>query len=96
MNGSGRGFVLAGCVLTLLVLTNSRTVAAPACFTASKQYWIRPAHGGSRSADGWSVKADSFALCVRRQEAAEKSLRMRYPDSRYALTPSATIGCHAC
>jgi hypothetical protein len=96
MSRSSFGFVLAGCVLTLLALTNSRTVAAPVCFTASKQYWISPARGGDRSADGWSVKADSFALCVRRQEAAEKSLRMRYPDGRYVLTPAATIGCHAC
>jgi hypothetical protein len=96
MGGSTRLLALAGCAITLLVFAHSRIVAAPACFTASRQYRIRPAHGGSRGADGWKVTAGSFALCVRRQEAAEKALRLRYPGDRYALTPAATIGCHAC
>jgi hypothetical protein len=77
-------------------LTNSRASAETACFTAAKQYRIHPAHGGRDLVDGWKVTGQAFNLCVRRQEAAEKSLRQRYPDSSYALTPASTIGCHQC
>ncbi len=96
MTKSGRGFVLAVCAVALFAVTNSRAIAETACFTAAKQYRIHPAHGGRELQDGWSVTAGAFNLCVRREEAAEKTLHRRYPDGVYALTPASTIGCHQC
>ena len=96
MTKSGRSLVFAVGAAALFALTNSRADAETACFTAAKQYRIQPAHGGRELQDGWSVTAGAFNLCVRREEAAEKTLRRRYPDGAYALTPASTIGCHQC
>ena len=69
--------------------------AAEACFGASKTYRIHPLRGGADRKDGWSIQGEAFAQCVHRAEAADKSLRDRYPDTLYALSLTATIGCHS-
>jgi hypothetical protein len=91
-----RRLALAGLAVALVLLTNSRGQAEPACFTASKQYRIHPTPGGRDLQDGWTVRGGAFNLCVRREEMAEKSLHRRYPESGYRLTPVSTIGCHQC
>jgi len=87
-------------ILIFLAATFSALCAGPAlsadaCFTAFKTYQIHPLHGGPDRNDGWTVRGDGFAQCVHRAEAAEKSLQTRYPDVLYALSLSATAGCHA-
>jgi hypothetical protein len=69
--------------------------ATTVCFASSKTYQIHPVRGGADIKDGWFVKGDAFAQCVHRAEAADKSLHAHYPDSVYALSPTATIGCHS-
>ena len=69
--------------------------AQSACFAASKTYRIHPLNGGGEKKDSWVVQGDAFAQCVRRAEAADKTLHARYPDTVYNLSLAATIGCHS-
>jgi hypothetical protein len=80
-----------GAVLTAGIPARATT----ACFASSKTYRIHPVRGGADIKDGWTVKGDAFAQCVHRAEAADKALHARYPDNVYALSPTATIGCHS-
>jgi hypothetical protein len=88
------GLAIAGIFGTTLTM-GIPARAATICFASSKTYQIHPVRGGADIKDGWSVQADAFAQCVHRAEAADKSLHARYPDSVYALSPAATIGCHS-
>ena len=87
--------VIALYALGLAALTVSNAAADTACFTSSRNYRIHPLHGGSETRDGWTVRGDQFGQCVRRAEAADKSLHARYPDTIYALSLASTIGCHS-
>lgn len=86
------------CLIVIMVaLFGARLAqAAPAvCFSASKVYRVHPAGGGPDVQESWHVTGDAFAQCVRREEAAEKLLRDKYPAAAYTLFPTATIGCHS-
>ena len=87
-------FLVLYAVFLGLLSTNS-AISADACYTASKTYQIRPLHGGGDKRDGWTVEGNAFAQCVHRAEAADKALRTRYPETHYALSLAATIGCHS-
>jgi hypothetical protein len=89
-----RRMVLA-CALAFAFLPSLPANAAGECFMSSKIYRIHPLHGGGDVRDGWTVKADAFNQCVHRAEAADKTLRGRYPDTVYELSLAATIGCHS-
>lgn len=80
--------------VSIAVLGNFPARADTACFASSKSYRIHPLRSGSDSRDGWTVKGDAFNECVHRAETADKSLHAKYPDSVYALSLVATIGCH--
>lgn len=80
----------------ILVAANLPASAAGACFASAKVYRIHPLRGGADLKDGWSVRGDAFNQCVRKAEAADKSLRTRYPETIYALSLASTIGCHGC
>ncbi len=85
------------CLVVSLVLPVSLPVRAGTnCFAAAKIYQVHPLRGGPDAKDGWSVRGDAFSQCVRRSEAADKTLRARYPETIYALSLASTIGCHAC
>jgi hypothetical protein len=88
------GRMLAVCVSLLGVLVNLPAQAGTTCFASSKSYQIHPLHSGSDIRDGWTVVGDAFNECVHRAERADKSLHAKYPDSVYALSLVATIGCH--
>jgi hypothetical protein len=83
-------------VIFLIAAAAIPAQAANACFAAAKVYQIHPVHGGADIKNGWSVRGDAFNQCVRKAEAADKSLRARYPETVYALSLASTIGCHAC
>jgi hypothetical protein len=68
---------------------------AQSCFASSKTYRVVRLQGGGETHDGWAVQGGDFAQCVHRGEAAEKTLRGRYPETLYELLPAATIGCHS-
>jgi hypothetical protein len=82
-------------VAGIAMLANLPAQAAATCFMSSKTYQIHPLHGGADSRDGWTVKGDAFNQCVHRAEAADRSLRAHYPDTVYALSLAATVGCHS-
>ncbi len=88
------GRMLAVCMSLLGAVVNFPAEASTTCFASSKSYQIHPLHSGSDLRDGWSVKGDAFNACVHRAEAADKSLRAKYPESIYALSLAATVGCH--
>jgi hypothetical protein len=79
----------------LSLLCAGPALSADACFAASKTYQIHALHGGPDRKDGWAIHGDDFAQCVHRAEAADKSLHDHYPDAMFALSLSATVGCHA-
>ena len=93
MTKSGR--MVAVCVSLVGVLVNFPAQAGATCFASSKSYRIHPLRNGSDIRDGWTVKSDAFSECVHRAETADKSLHAKYPDSVYALSLMATIGCHS-
>ena len=95
MNKVERHRTVLGCIIGLAFLASLPANAAAECFTSSKVYRVHPVHGGTDIKDGWSVKADAFNQCVHRAEAADKTLRGRYPDTVYELSLAATIGCHS-
>jgi hypothetical protein len=80
--------------VSIAVLGTFPANADTACFASSKSYRIHPLRSGFDSRDGWTVKGDAFNECVHRAETADKSLHAKYPDSVYALSLVATIGCH--
>ena len=88
------GMIFAGCIAGVSALVSFPAHADTACFASSKSYQIHPLRSGADSRDGWAVKGGAFNECVHRGEAADKSLRAKYPDSIYALSLVATIGCH--
>jgi hypothetical protein len=94
MNKNTLGLAFAGCIALVSALVNFPAHADTACFASSKSYQIHPLRSGSDSRDGWTVKGAAFGECVHRGEAADKSLHAKYPDSIYALSLVATIGCH--
>ena len=65
------------------------------CFSSAKTYRIHPLRGGVDRRDGWEVRGGAFNECVHRAEAADKTLRARYPETIYQLSLAATIGCHS-
>jgi hypothetical protein len=83
----GMGFLSIDCA--------ALAAASDTCFAASKTYRIQSVHDGAAIKDGWAVKDAAFPKCVRRAEAAEKRLHAQYPDDRYELVLTATVGCHA-
>lgn len=94
MNNHRLRMVFFGFIVGTTVLGNFPASADTACFAASKSYRIHPLRNGSDGRDGWTVKGGAFNECVHRAEAADKSLRAKYPDGVYALSLVATIGCH--
>ena len=92
MTKSGRMFAVSISLLGALVSFPAE--AGTSCFASSKSYGIHPLRGGPDMRDGWSVKGDAFNSCVHHAEAADKSLRAKYPESVYALSLAATVGCH--
>jgi hypothetical protein len=83
------------CASILGLLLLSAPAFGAECFASSKIYSIHPLHGGAEKRDSWAVQGDSFAQCVHRGEAAEKSFRARYPDAVFQLSLASTIGCHS-
>lgn len=67
------------------------------CFAASKAFTARSIDPAKSVADfpvSWSVSARTFEACVVRSKEADHSLKMKYPDTRYHLVLTTTIGCH--
>ena len=89
------GIFLCGAIVFDLLSSSLGAAAAETCFSASKTYRIHPLQGGADRKDSWSIRGDAFAQCVHRAEAADKTLHGRYPDTLYALSLAATIGCHS-
>ena len=77
-----------------LGLLSCPAFAVASCFSATKSYQLHPLHGGGDRKESWSVTGENFAQCVHRGEAADKSLHARFPETVYAFSLTATVGCH--
>jgi hypothetical protein len=77
-----------------LVFLSCPAFAAPSCFSATRTYQLHPLRGGDDRKESWNVTGENFAQCVHRSEAADKSLHARFPETIYAFSPTATVGCH--
>ncbi len=95
MNRVNFRLMVLRCIAGAVLFVGAPAHADSSCFASSKIYRIHPLRGGPERMDGWSVKADAFAACVHRAEAADNSLHGRYPETLYALSLASTIGCHA-
>jgi hypothetical protein len=96
MNRYGSTPMIAGLVVCFVLSATLCAQAATSCFAASRTYQIHPLRGGPDVKQGWSVRGEAFNQCVRQAEAADKTLRARYPETIYALSLASTIGCHNC
>jgi len=89
-----RAWMSASIVIFLTAAGSISAEAGAACFTAGRIYQVHPLRGGADAKDSWSVRGEAFNQCVRQAEAADRTLRARYPETLYALSMTSTIGCH--